>query len=173
MNPQSRRSVCASSWANGKLSYRPGRLSDVYHPWRRFRALARWTLQQADLPEGVHGQLRWSTRTVTLDRRLSQVQRRCTIAHELVHIERGPVPCSAWLAEREEAAVEQEVARRLIKLKDLGEALAWARHASEAADVLWVTEDVLRVRLEHLHPAERAYLKRRMEFRHEAEEVVA
>lgn len=95
------------------------------------------------------------------------MQRGCTITHELVHIERGPVPKDPWLKVREESYVEQEVARRLIKLEPLGEALAWANHMSEAADCLWVTERVLEVRLAHLHPSERAHLKRRLAFREE------
>lgn len=149
------------------MSDRRSKVADMYHPWRHFRAMARWTLQQADLPTGRAGVTNWPTGTVTLDRRLSQVQRRCTIAHEIVHIERGPVPADTRLVAREEMAVEQEVVRRLIPLEDLGEALAWARSKAEAADVLWVTEDVLQVRLDHLHPAERAHLKRRLTFREE------
>ena len=67
--------------------------------------------------------------------------------------------------------MEQEVARRLIELRPLGEALAWSRHISEAADVLWVTEDVLRARLDCLQPSERIYLDARLAFRHECEET--
>lgn len=143
----------------------------MYHPWRRFRAAARWTLVQADLPDGVHGVTRWRDRTVTLDCQLSQVQRRCVICHELIHIERGPVASDMVLAAREESAVEREVARRLIELQPLGEALAWSRHISEAADALWVTEDVLRARLNCLQPSERSYLDARLAFRQECEET--
>lgn len=143
----------------------------MYHPWRHFRALAQWTLRQADLDDNCAGSTNWPQGTVTLDRKLSQVQRRCTIAHEIVHIERGPLIDDNRLVAREESAVEREVARRLIGITELGEALAWARHSSEAADLLWVTEDVLRVRLEHLHPAERHYLRERLEHRHECEDV--
>jgi hypothetical protein len=32
-----------------------------------------------------------------------------------------------------------------------------------AAEELWVCEDTLRVRLKHLHPAERGWLRRRLE----------
>lgn len=71
---------------------------------------------------------------VTLDSRLLQVERRSAIAHELVHIERGPVPRDPWLAACEELAVEQETARRLIPLDRLVDALAWAHNLHEAAD---------------------------------------
>ncbi len=143
----------------------------MYHPWRRFRAAAAWTLCQADLPDHLHGLTYWPTLSVVLNERLTQTQRRCTICHELVHIERGPVPDDDWLAAREESTVEREVARRLIELQPLGEALAWSRHISEAADVLWVTEDVLRARLDCLQPSERIYLDARLAFRHECEET--
>lgn len=137
----------------------------MYHPWRRFRGLARWTLEQAPLPAGVSGLTVWPTGTVILDRRLSQVERRCTICHELVHIERGPLPDNAELSVIEEGLVERISAGRLIELHDLGEALAWSSHISEAADMLWVTEDVLRVRLDHLSEHECDYLQKRLAFR--------
>lgn len=144
----------------------------MYHPWAAFAKHPEWTLVQADLPARVRGCANFLTRTVTLDRNLRQVERRCTIAHEVIHIERGPLPAHPWLASQEEAAVTREAARRLIALHALGEALAWARHPSEAADALWVTDDVLRVRMQHLHPVERAYLRERMAHRHECEDVL-
>ena len=143
----------------------------MYHPWRRFRGLARWTLTQTTLPGDLAGLTIWPAGVVALDCRLSQVERRCTICHELVHIERGPVPDDDRLAAREESTVEREVARRLIELQPLGEALAWSRHISEAADALWVTEDVLRARLNCLQPSERSYLDARLAFRQECEET--
>lgn len=133
------------------------------HPWREFRSLTDWTLTWAALPARIMGLTCWTDQTVTLDRTLLQAERRCTIAHEVEHIRRGPVPAEPVLAAREEAAVEQAVARRLITIRALGEALAWSQHPAVVADELWVDEDTLRVRLEHLHPAERAYLKRRLE----------
>ena len=143
----------------------------MYHPWRRFRSDAAWTLTFADLPHGRRGVTDCWARTVALDSRLRQVERRCVICHELVHIERGPLPDDDRLAAREESAVEREVARRLIELQPLGEALAWSRHISEAADALWVTEDVLRSRLNCLQPSERSYLDARLAFRQECEET--
>ena len=144
----------------------------MYHPWRRFSAQAAWTLAHADLPRGLRGFTDFWTNSVILNRRLRQVERRCTICHELVHIERGPLPDDDRLAAREESAVEREAARRLIELQPLGEALAWSRHISEAADALWVTEDVLRVRLDHLSCSEASYLAERLAFRgNQCEEI--
>ena len=92
-----------------------------------------------------------------------QRQRRSAIAHEVVHVERGPVPDDDRLAAREEAAVSSEAARRLISVHALGEALAWARSEHELAEELHVDIQTVRVRLSRLHPSERHYLRRRLE----------
>ncbi|GAB3622548.1 hypothetical protein GCM10027418_06300 [Mariniluteicoccus endophyticus] len=140
----------------------------MYHPWAEFARHTAWELRFAVLPSGVWGLTCWKTRTVTLHSWLLQAERRCTIAHELLHIERGPLPRDPFLAEREEAIVRREAARRLIGIVELGDALVWAYAAGSedvagVADELWCDEDTVRARLEHLHPAERAYLVRRME----------
>lgn len=134
----------------------------MHHPWRAFRELVDWTLHWAHLPEGLLGLIDFGAQTVTLDSRLTQAERRCTIAHETEHIRRGPVP--AHLRAREERTVDRNVARRMLPdIKAVGEALAWAHQLEEAADELWVDEATLRARLEHLHPAEQHYLRRRLE----------
>lgn len=133
-----------------------------HHPWRAFRELVDWTLHWAHLPGGLLGVTDFRARTVTLDSRLTQVERRCTIAHETEHIRRGPI--GVGCVAREERIVDRNVARRMLPdIKAVGEALAWAHHLEEAADELWVDEATLQARLEHLHPAEQHYLKRRLE----------
>jgi hypothetical protein len=134
----------------------------MHHPWGAFRRLADWTLHFAHLPGDLLGQTDFATKTVTLDSRLTQAERRCTIAHETQHIHRGPVP--AALRGREEGRVDRIAARLLLAdIRAVGEALAWSQCLEEAADELWVDEATLRTRLRHLHPAERAYLHRRLE----------
>lgn len=130
----------------------------MYHPWRAFRAQARWVLEQSDLPERHLGQVDFIAGRVTLHAGLSQAQRRCTICHELIHLERGPVPQNPWMKTHEEAFVAQEAARRLITLEDLAAALQWSRDPTEVAEELWVDEDTLQTRLAHLTDAEQAWL---------------
>lgn len=132
----------------------------MHHPWRRLRDLPHVTLDWHD--GGLAGLATHSTQTASIRIGQSQVERRVAICHEVVHLERGAAPVGH--VARDEAETRQEVARRLIDLHALGEALAWARPGDhdEAADELWVTVDVLRDRLAHLHPSERAYLKRRL-----------
>lgn len=105
----------------------------------------------------------WPTMTITIDPRCPAASQRCTLEHERIHIERGPAPDDEVLTAREELAVEKAVARRLIDVRELGEALAESDNLGHVAELLRVDPDTLTVRLKHLHPAERAYLKQRLE----------
>lgn len=96
---------------------------------------------------------------ITYARDMLQRERRTVLAHELIHLERGATVCDA----REEAAVEQEAARRLIPIDELASALAWTRNVDELAEELWVDAALVRCRMAHLHPSERHYLRRRLE----------
>lgn len=140
----------------------------MHHPWRELRHLVDWTLIWAHLPTGVLGLTDHHHRTITLDPRQSQAERRCTLAHELEHVRRGPMPTDPRAAAREESAVEQATARALIGLGALCDALAWSLDRHEVAEVLWVDVDTLMTRLQHLHPSERAFLMRRLEHHHES-----
>ncbi|MER7070939.1 hypothetical protein [Terrabacter sp. NPDC000476] len=131
-----------------------------HHPWREIRALADWTVHwTADLPEGVDAATRWSDRTIWLRFGLTQVQRRCIIEHERQHVLRGP----GGHGDREERYVDVATAHALIPLDELVDATRWARSMPELADELNVTQDVVHVRLRHLHPSERAVLRRAAE----------
>lgn len=132
----------------------------MIHPWRRLRALAHVTLLWHD--DGPMGLTNFKAQTISLRRGMTQAERRSTVLHECLHIERGPA--LSTLAAREELRVERETARLLLPcIRQVGEALAWARDLDEAADELWVDLKCLRTRLESLHPAERAYLRQRLE----------
>jgi len=100
------------------------------------------------------------TKTVTLALGMSQAERRCTIAHETEHIERGPVPPQQ--AAREELEIDRTVARLLIpSVTHLVDAMTWAAgHLETAADALWVDDYLLAVRLRSLTGSERSYVNR-------------
>lgn len=132
-----------------------------HDPWTAFAALTTWTLVWRHLPDGYYGFTNFLTRTVTLHNDLTQAERRCTIAHETEHILRGPIP-SVDRMEAEELAVNKAASRKLIEVHTMAEALAHATDTQEAADALWVDLDMLNIRLHHLHPAERAFIKRRL-----------
>lgn len=129
------------------------------HPWRRLRELAHVTLLWHD--GGPKGVTDFADQTISLRRGMTQAERRSTVLHECLHIERGPALTT--LAAREELRVEREAARLLLPcIRTVGDALAWAVDLDEAADELWVDAQLLRARLESLHPAERHYLKARL-----------
>jgi hypothetical protein len=129
------------------------------HPWRRLRELTHVRLLWHD--GGPAGLTRFAEQTISLRRGMSYAERRTTILHECLHIERGPA--LSTLAAREELRVERETARLLLPdVKVMGEALAWAHSLDEAADELAVDSGALRTRLLNLHPAETHYLSRRL-----------
>lgn len=95
-----------------------------WNPWRALRAREHVHLEWRDLPDGIDGfwaPLPGGRAVIALAARLRRTERRCVLAHELVHDERGFVTSlmPRALAEKEERAVEVEVARRLVPLDDL------------------------------------------------------
>lgn len=129
----------------------------VYSPWRHLDIA--WphihVVPRAPLPDGVAGLT--NGRTIYLHCRLTQAGRRCTLAHELVHLERGYLahPPDTREYAREERAVDHLAARRLIHLEQLLDALRWTRHHAELATELWVDRAMLTARLAALTSSER------------------
>ena len=77
---------------------------------------------------------------IWMDSRLDQVERRCTLTHELIHIERKHIGCQPAAVE---ADVRAETARRLVRIEDLAVALSWSTSPIEVADDQEVTPGVL------------------------------
>lgn len=102
---------------------------------------------------------------IVLDRRLTQVERRCTLAHELRHVDNGDEqiahigPDGPRLARRQETRADRQAARLLIDLRALADALCAHPDAPAlVADELDVTPDVLHCRLDSMGAAERERL---------------
>jgi hypothetical protein len=127
------------------------------HPWRHLQDwLPDWDVCWCRM-DGDLGRTDRAERIIHMDPRQSQGQRRATLAHELAHIVAGDdCGCNA----RDEARIEQYVARTLIPLDRLIHALQWARNSPEAADELWVDLAAFQTRMAHLHPSELAAIKR-------------
>src|SRR5438270_283679 len=68
------------------------------------------------------GEVRDGGAVIALRAGTSAAQRRCTLAHEIVHLERGLRDCGQWL-HREEQAVHRTAARRLITVTELAAAI--------------------------------------------------
>lgn len=131
------------------------------HPWRRLRELgAHVTLAWHD--DGPMGSTTHSTTTVSLRRGLTWAERRCTLQHELLHIETGPLP--RGLRAKDEERVRRETALRMIPdIRPVGDAIAWSLSEDEAADELGVDVPVLRYRLKHMSPQEQSWLRARLQ----------
>lgn len=97
----------------------------TWNPWRALRLQPHITLNFVEMPDGTRGGwIRQGERaTILLDYRLDRRQRNATLAHELVHDERGldlgPTTPVALRA-KEEAIVDRLTTTRLVPLDALG-----------------------------------------------------
>ncbi|WP_411815539.1 ImmA/IrrE family metallo-endopeptidase [Gordonia sp. SND2] len=134
---------------------------NLFHPWRWLHDRhARIDIVWHELPGNRAGY--WDgARTIVLDPRLTQAARRSTLAHELVHVERGIIPIEPTLIAREEAAVDEIAARQLITIDALVDALRWCQRCAGAAlaDEVWTDQHALNVRLATLTRDERAQIE--------------
>jgi hypothetical protein len=134
----------------------PGR----YDPWHDLAV--NWPEIEVVL-EPMDGQLLGVLRypVIALRAGTSAAQRRCTLTHELVHLERGVRDCGPWAA-REELHVHREVARRLLTPGDLAaavRALGGTEDLAALAHALEVDVQTLRLRLDLVTPAERVRIR--------------
>jgi hypothetical protein len=100
---------------------------------------------------------------IWLCRRLNQVRRRCTLAHEIGHLERGIAPTNPIALVKEERAVSRLAAKRLITIDALTEALRWTREPHQLAEALWVDIPTLEARMQSLDPIEVAQLENELD----------
>lgn len=132
--------------------------TERYDPWRHLQR--DWPDVQIvvePMPGRLLGWLRYPV--IALRAGTSAAQRRCTLAHEIVHLERGVSDCGPW-AVQEERHVHATAARRLISWGDLISAVAEFGPADDRvlAHALDVDRDTMRARLDQLSAAERRAL---------------
>lgn len=131
-----------------------------FNPWRRLRSLTHVELRWHD--GGPMGFTDHAEQTISLRRGMTFEERRCTVDHECEHVENGPQPYG--LRAKEEEQVRRNTALRMIPdIRPVGDAIAWALSEAEAAEELGVDVYVLRYRLKHMSPMERAWLRHRLE----------
>lgn len=133
----------------------------MYHPWRDARNREHLGITFERLADGRRGCLRGDR--ITINTGDDQAQRRCTLAHELVHDERRIFPQDEVLQAREEETVERIAARRLIALDHLVDVLRWTRSTGEVAAELWVDVPMLQALGRSLTDAERAWIDEQLE----------
>lgn len=134
----------------------------IWHPWRTLRdSHADVIVHHTPLTRARMGET--DGVEIWLHDRLTQAERRCTLTHELIHIERrgSEHPSQAV----EEAIVECETARRLVPLDQLVDAFRWLRHPTlaELAEHLWIDRQTALCRMENLDPVEVATLEHHLD----------
>lgn len=136
----------------------------MWNPWRHLRDQYPGVTVHTHrcLPDGTTGMQRPDI--MWLDRRLLQSERRSTLAHEIIHLERGLVPDARWRG-REERAVDTIAARRLVDLDELVDALLWTRQRDELATELWLDAGMLAALVGSITDAERAWIDAELERR--------
>lgn len=128
-------------------------------PWRKFPAVdhvvVEWVgapaLETFDMDEQPDG----PRPPELIDKRILFARHRCTLAHELEHLDRGEDSCQDDRAER---TVRLAVAGKLIKWDDLVDAVSAGVSTADLADDLAVTDDVLADRIRFLHRHEKMLL---------------
>lgn len=136
----------------------------TYNPWAELASLPGIRVVFGALDDGCWGYYDEPTDTIHLDNRLSQTERRCTLAHELVHAKVRDVPYPDERTERHrERRVCDEATRRLVPLDALADMLAWADDEHVVAEALWVDVDTVRTRLTNLTQDELAYIRERQD----------
>lgn len=98
----------------------------TYDPFAHIEALG-YELRRMDLPLGILGLTDFTNRTVTLDSHLYSHEARATAAHEVVHIERGPLTVAAANASRSLALADGRNVATLASEEEACDALAAAR----------------------------------------------
>lgn len=110
--------------------------------WGMLRSLAHvviiWDRPHPDMVAATDGRRIW------IDPALTTAERRSFLAHEAFHIKHGHQGCQSPAVERQ---VDLEVARFLVPFEVLQGVACWSRNASEIAEELDVTEQVIIDRL--------------------------
>lgn len=129
--------------------------SVLHHPWRHLAenhptVRVVWACLSGGARGYTDGQRIW------IDPRLTQAQRRVTVCHETIHIERGFIPAD----DAEERIVEQLTAERLITTGQLVDAIRWHRSVTPGtlvaiAETLWVDAATVQCRLDTMTGRER------------------
>jgi len=128
-----------------------------YDPWRHLtESFPYMQVETGKLRPGRMGEWTVDNRIV-LSCLLYPDEARCTLAHELVHVERGPSPKDPELAAAEERIVDGVAARRLITLNELRAVMRMGKSYQMAA-ALHVDVTTLLTRMETLTELERTWL---------------
>ncbi len=132
---------------------------NTYSPWSELAARPDLDLQWREMRDRV-GQYQHHLRRITLDPRMPRRQVRSVLCHELRHAEAGDTHTVCDRTNlRQEQAADQRAARLMVDMHDLARAMVVHEcHRSAVAVELHVSDRLLGVRLDHLHPSEHHWI---------------
>ena len=97
-----------------------------------------------DMDDDTAGVYCETTQSILIDRNMTYRQKRCTLAHELVHWEHGDQACTPTLNTKAECRTRRETAMRLIRPTEYAAAeVLHDGHPAGIAEELEVTKQVL------------------------------
>jgi Zn-dependent peptidase ImmA (M78 family) len=137
-----------------------------YNPWEDAGTRhGDWLIERVPL-RGLHEVMCRKNKVILLEQDRTMRQRRCDLAHAIAHID---LDHTDSFDRKAEAAAVRYAAKMLIDLDPLADALAatGGRVTYDGAHLLGVDVETMTARLQHLHPAERAHLRRRLAHLHE------
>lgn len=138
----------------------------MYNPWADAgERHGDWIIERVPL-RGLHEVMCRKNKVILLEENRTKWERRCDLAHAIAHID---LEHTDSFDRKTEQAAKRYAAKMLIDLEALGDVLATAggRVTYDAAHALGVDVETLTARLQHLHPGERGYLRRRLAHLHE------
>lgn len=134
------------------------RRAQPWNPWLHLRQHhPDVRVHEVELPRHRLGCVDLARRIVWLDWRLTDAERRSTLAHEIGHLERG-MCCDPIAQPAEERAVDDWAARLLIDARALVRAIQWSAHLPEIADELCVDMYMVEARLRGLTDDEQDFI---------------
>ena len=136
-------------------------MSHPWNPWEELRDTWPHVMLHHGTKIGVGDTLAYTdgSENIWILEGLTIAERRCTLTHELIHLERRD---AGHQGDKVERLVEREAARRLIPFDNLLEA-DWGQSLEKIADDLWVDEATLEVRLATLGEDENELLHARIQ----------
>lgn len=119
-------------------------------------------IEHIDLPTGVAGLT--DGHTIWLNPKLTTAGRRCTLAHELIHIDRGIPPTG--LEAKEEHKVDRIAAHHITPTAELVDAILWTQNTTNRtilAQELNLDISMLTTRLTTVTDTERVLINRALD----------
>lgn len=132
---------------------------NTYSAWHELATRSDIDLRWQKMADRV-GQYEHHLRRITLDPRMPRRQMRSVLCHELRHAEAGDEHTICGRTNlRQEQSADQRAARLLVDVRDLAKAMIIHEcHHSAVAVELRVSDRLLGVRLDHLHPSEHHWI---------------